>query len=61
MKKIYYIGIIGIAALVGFTTIQTQDNCDKKAITATCKRKWSRLNTIAKNSLKLTSLKKHNN
>jgi hypothetical protein len=39
MKKIYYIGIIGIAALVGFTTIQTQDNCDKKAITATCKKK----------------------
>lgn len=39
MKKIYYIGIIGIAALVGFTTIQTQDNCDKKAITAACKKK----------------------
>lgn len=39
MKKAYYIGIIGIAALVGFTTIQTQDNCDKKAITASCKKK----------------------
>jgi hypothetical protein len=39
MKKIYYIGILGIAALVGFTTIQTQDTCDKKVITATCKKK----------------------
>jgi hypothetical protein len=39
MKNIYYIGILGIAALVGFTTIQTQDACDKKAITATCKKK----------------------
>jgi hypothetical protein len=39
MKKIYYIGIVAIAALVGFTTIQTQDNCDKKAITTACKKK----------------------
>ncbi|MBN8697108.1 MAG: hypothetical protein J0L87_11325 [Bacteroidetes bacterium] len=39
MKKIYLIGLVGLAVVFGFTTIQTADNCDKKGMTAACKKK----------------------
>jgi len=38
MKKIIYIGLVGLIFAFGFTTIQT-DNCDKKALSASCKKK----------------------
>lgn len=37
MKKIICAGLIGIA--FAFTTIQTTDNCDKKALSASCRKK----------------------
>ncbi|MGZ4049525.1 MAG: hypothetical protein ACXVPU_09455 [Bacteroidia bacterium] len=39
MKKAFYISLVGLVFVFGFTTIQTSDNCDKKAMTATCKKK----------------------
>lgn len=39
MKKIFYIGIIGLVFAYGFTTIQGEDNCDKKGLTTSCKKK----------------------
>jgi hypothetical protein len=41
MKKIFYTGLVGLIFMYGFTTIQTQtaDNCDKKALTTSCKKK----------------------
>src|ERR1700749_4380098 len=39
MKKALYIGLVGLVFAFGFTTIQTTDNCDKKALTASCKKK----------------------
>jgi hypothetical protein len=39
MKKAYFISLVGLLFLFGFTTIQTTDSCDKKAMTASCKKK----------------------
>jgi hypothetical protein len=39
MRKAFYTGIIGLVFAYGFTTIQTQDNCDKKTLTMSCKKK----------------------
>jgi len=39
MKKIVYLSSIVLVAVFGFTTIQTQDNCDKKTITTNLKKK----------------------
>lgn len=39
MKKIFYISLVSLIFAYGFTTIQTADNCDKKTITANCKKK----------------------
>ena len=39
MKKTFYISLVGLVFIFGFTTIQTADNCDKKAMTASCKKK----------------------
>ena len=39
MKKVIYIGLVGLIFAFGFTTIQTADNCDKKALSASCKKK----------------------
>ncbi len=39
MKKAFYISLVGLVFIFGFTTIQTADNCDKKAMTASCKKK----------------------
>jgi hypothetical protein len=39
MKKAYFISLVGLLFLLGFTTIQTTDSCDKKAMTASCKKK----------------------
>lgn len=39
MKKAFYISLVGLVFVFGFTTIQTADNCDKKALTASCKKK----------------------
>ncbi|MCW3083892.1 MAG: hypothetical protein JWP12_1258 [Bacteroidetes bacterium] len=39
MKKIVYAGLVGLVFVFGFTTIQSPDNCDKKALTASCKKK----------------------
>lgn len=39
MKKLFYISLVSLVFAYGFTTIQTADNCDKKTITANCKKK----------------------
>lgn len=39
MKKAFYISLVGMVFILGFTTIQTADNCDKKALTTSCKKK----------------------
>lgn len=39
MKKIFYTGLVGLIFMYGFTTIQTTDNCDKKGLTTSCKKK----------------------
>jgi hypothetical protein len=39
MKKLFYTGLLGLIFVYGFTTIQSTDNCDKKALTASCKKK----------------------
>jgi hypothetical protein len=39
MKKIFFTGLVGLVFIYGFTTIQTADNCDKKALTTSCKKK----------------------
>lgn len=39
MKKIFYTGLVGLIFIYGFTSIQTNDNCDKKALTTSCKKK----------------------
>lgn len=39
MKKIFSIGFIGLLFAYGFTTMPPSDNPDKKAITASCKKK----------------------
>lgn len=39
MKKIFYTGLVGLIFIYGFTSIQTTDNCDKKALTTSCKKK----------------------
>jgi hypothetical protein len=39
MKKIFFTGLIGLMFVYGFTTIQTTDNCDKKTLTTSCKKK----------------------
>jgi hypothetical protein len=39
MKKIFYTGLVGLIFIFGFTSIQTTDNCDKKALTTSCKKK----------------------
>jgi hypothetical protein len=39
MKKVFYIGLVGLIFAYGFTTIQTADNCDKKTLTTACKKK----------------------
>jgi hypothetical protein len=39
MKKAFYISLVGLVFIFGFTTIQTADNCDKKALTTSCKKK----------------------
>ena len=39
MKKIFCISLVGLIFVFGFTTIQTADNCDKKALTTSCKKK----------------------
>jgi hypothetical protein len=38
MKNTFYISLIGLVFIFGFTTIQTADNCDKKAMTAAAKK-----------------------
>ncbi len=38
MKKIFLIGLVSLAVVYGFTVIQTTDNCDKKTLTASCKK-----------------------
>jgi hypothetical protein len=39
MKKLFYTGLLGLIFVYGFTTIQATDNCDKKTLTASCKKK----------------------
>lgn len=39
MKKIFYISVIGLLFAFGFTTIQDPDNCDKKGLSTSCKKK----------------------
>ncbi len=39
MKKAFYISLVGLLFVFGFTTIQTADNCDKKVLTTSCKKK----------------------
>jgi hypothetical protein len=39
MKKIFYTGLVGLVFMYGFTTFQTTDNCDKKGLTTSCKKK----------------------
>jgi AAA15 family ATPase/GTPase len=39
MKKIFYTGLVGLIFMYGFTTFQTTDNCDKKGLTTSCKKK----------------------
>src|ERR1041385_5322612 len=39
MKKIFYLGLAGVLFIYGFTTIQSTDNCDKKALTTSGKKK----------------------
>jgi len=39
MKKLFLAGLTGLVFVYGFTTIQTPDQCDKKALTASCKKK----------------------
>ncbi|MCE3281200.1 MAG: hypothetical protein K0S44_3391 [Bacteroidetes bacterium] len=39
MKKIFYTSLLGLIFVYGFTTIQTADNCDKKTLTTSCKKK----------------------
>ena len=40
MKKIFHISLlIGLVVSYGFTVIQTADNCDKKGISESCKKK----------------------
>src|SRR5688500_16759961 len=39
MKNVIYIVLASAVLALGFTTIQTADNCDKKTLTAACKKK----------------------
>ncbi|MDQ3046907.1 MAG: hypothetical protein M3R27_05110 [Bacteroidota bacterium] len=39
MKKVFYLSLIGLVFAYGFTTIQSAETADKKAITASCKKK----------------------
>ena len=39
MKKVFFTSLIGLIFVYGFTTIQTTDNCDKKTLTTSCKKK----------------------
>ena len=38
MKKIFYISLVSLVFVFGFTNIQTGDNCDKKALTTASKK-----------------------
>ena len=53
MKKIFLISLISLAFIYGFTTIQSTDNCDKKALTASCKK---RLEDFKYDSQKFTKI-----
>lgn len=37
MKKVFLISLASLTVILGFTTIQSTDNCDKKTLTASCK------------------------
>lgn len=39
MKKTVYISLVGLLVMYGFTTIQQSPEVDKKALTASCKKK----------------------
>lgn len=39
MKKKFLISLIFLTFILGFTTIQSSDNCDKKTLTANCKKR----------------------
>ncbi len=39
MKKAFFISIVSLTFIFGFTAIQSADNCDKKTLTASCKKR----------------------
>ncbi|MCW3070158.1 MAG: hypothetical protein JWO44_48 [Bacteroidetes bacterium] len=58
MKKLFYTGLLGLIFVYGFTTIQTTDNCDKKTLTASCKKKMEPFKYDSQKFTKVTFQKK---
>lgn len=58
MKKILLTGLVGLVFAYGFTTIQTTDNCDKKALTTSCKKKMEPFKYDSQKFTKITFTKK---
>ena len=58
MKKAFYISLVGLVFIFGFTTIQTADNCDKKAMTTSCKKKLEEFKYDSQKFTKISFTKK---
>jgi len=58
MKKLFLAGVIGLVFVYGFTTIQTPDNCDKKGLTNSCKKKMESYKYDSQKFTKITYTKK---
>ncbi|MFL5762918.1 MAG: hypothetical protein ACJ77K_03180 [Bacteroidia bacterium] len=61
MKKAFYISLVGMIFIFGFTTIQTGDNCDKKTLTANCKKKLDPFKYDSQKFTKINYTKKAQN
>jgi hypothetical protein len=61
MKKIFYTSLLGLIFVYGFTTIQTADNCDKKTLTTSCKKKMEPFKYDSQKFTKIQFQKKSQN
>ena len=58
MKKIFFTGLVGLVFIYGFTAIQTADNCDKKGLTTSCKKKMEPFKYDSQKFTKISYTKK---
>ncbi len=59
MKKVFFIGLISLVFVFGFTTIQTDVVIDKKALTSSCKKKLDPFQYDSQKFTKIISTKKN--